>query len=200
MRTAMRRPAWINVQRCIDGIDSRDRKAEVGGHDANDCVRNAVKAGRVADDIAFTAKLCLPNPITENCNIISARLFFTRQEGPPEKRPHSENVKEVVCTFYHLQRYGAGRAFEIDLRVVRVPSKGGKSFQLPARVLKTEQGPGLLIASASDGLRGEKALLVCERQRVQQHCVDDTKDRGGRADAKCKRANDGDSKCGCVAK
>ena len=65
--------------------------------DANDGVRNIIKALRLADDLWIAFEPVLPQLVTDYSNRVrSAPNLFVRPEAAAKNRPHSDRI-EIIC-------------------------------------------------------------------------------------------------------
>ena len=120
--------------------------------------------------------------------------FFVRGfEHSSDERLHAEDVEEIPRNDAGFDAFGFGAAEEDELHVV-VLDDAVHAAALRAIVDELRDGRAADSSAARDGALAEhqQALAVCERQRLQQHRVDDAEDCGVGADAKTQNDDRGD--------
>jgi hypothetical protein len=163
-------------------------------HDANDRVRLAAQAERVADDVLASSQPLLPEPVREHDHAVAPGRLFVRHERPTEERPNTQRV-EVVGRHPDAADGGA--------RIRRVNAESCRAEQRDRRQTVCGVTPGC-VAGAGHARRLPLAVTLgllphedelvgrLERQRAPEHSGRGAKSSGGGGQADGQRDHDGD--------
>ncbi len=151
-------------------------------------MRLAVEHDRAADDRAVAVEAPLPERVAEDGRFRRARRVVARLQRAAGDRPYAEHVEEPIGDRRRRQALGLGAAGQRRrARVVNRDGVRGPVLLAPREEVGVGQreDPAFLAHDA----HLHEAIGVPERERSQQHGVDDREDRGRRADAERERQN-----------
>jgi hypothetical protein len=181
----------------VEAGAGREHRIEIerGRQHAGDEHRLVVDRHLAADDVGLAAELLLPEAVAEDRRRrLPGRDFFLRQEVAAELRTHAEHVEEVLRDLHAAHALRAGGADQRVLRGVGERVVGGQRFEGCVLAAPVEQR---VHARGAIGHRGaavavldpNQALGLLERQRLQQHRVDESEHRRAGADAERERGH-----------
>ena len=161
-------------------------------HDADDRVVHAVNSQLLTDRRVLAAEKLLPEPVTQDDLTIPADFAFVLVEGTPSQWRRPEHPEERRPDGH------AGDALRIGFSTdgLTVQAKQGKLFEYVRLaepiVVVGHSGRGALDARARVSVvERDKPVRLGDRQRAEQHAINDREDRCVRADADAKRQNHG---------
>src|SRR5262249_40412539 len=166
------------------------RVLELWRHHADDSDIAFVERDLLIEDGRISAKTPLPKRVAQhNDSPISFQPFF-RDERSTQRRFHSEHVQVVGRHHPALQSLWLTSARQVHR--YSIGDRSGnlrEALALLAIVQKVRRRDALLFVVTCPSPKPQQPLRLGERQRLQQHGVDDAEDRRIRADAQAEREN-----------
>jgi len=153
---------------------------------ANDGVLLVTERDRLANDVLIAGELFLPESIAQDRHQRRAESILIGCEIPTERRPrahHAEVIRRDQPPRQTLRLTSAGQrrlpAARERHRLERLAARA------PVQKVRVRDHPrrNLLVPLRHP----DQPVGVFERQRTEQHCIDDAEDRGVRANAQRKR-------------
>src|SRR2546425_2658046 len=174
-------------------LDSGVRKQKGWGHHAHQHRRFAVQDERLSQHLRVTGKASLPGAVTQHDHMAFTGLILIRQKGAPENGADFQDLKKtggneqaghvlsnlISCKRKTLVLVGSHLLEVMTLISPMEEVVRGDGSSVPAR--RRVYFPDLY-----------QPVRIRERQRTQQHGVDDTEHGGVRANAQSERDH-GDS-------
>jgi hypothetical protein len=159
-------------------------------------VRNAIQPDGLPDDVRVSTETLHPEPVTDQRDVVLARLVLFRAERTPEDRLDPEDVEEIGADEGALQPNGRARTGQRHALVrtgrdiiQRVSPRA--QVQVIGRRHVVEPGGAAHLMEDADELLGMRI-----GQRPQEHRVDHGEDRRVGADAQGQRHHGGQSESG----
>ena len=166
-------------------------KAKTRGHDADNGVALVTDSYCPSDQPGIRTEATLPEAEAQDHDLIPSGLVFFRQKRAAQHWlgvKHGEQVVSDVDAGHHLGILAAGN-------IEQPEAVGRHVFEGPvllAPVLEVRIGDPVAppVCPRVRGPEANQVIRVRIGQRPQQHCVDDTVDRGVRSNSERKRQND----------
>ena len=174
------------------GAPGGHRKAR--GHDADDRVRLTVEPERAADDVRGRAKMALPESVAEDRDVAACLGILLGEKHAAEHRPRSHDLEEVGADGARHDRLGGSGAGQRELTeaIDRHPLEAAGVALPVVEVRRRDRerrhaGKRVLRRHVEDP---HEPIRLVERQRAQQHRVDEAEDRRVGADAEREHGDD----------
>ena len=166
------------------------------GNHSDDGVGGVVEFDGLTQNVFAPAEISLPEIVTDNHHMGTARLVFFSGEIPAPHRLQAQNIEEVgadACGRKNLRRLAGGR----DAR--RTARGRTQSFEniaavfapLPDRFFRQIQRVTARAIFIEGLVNPDETIRFREGQRAQQRAFNDRKDGGVRADSE-REGGDGD--------
>ena len=152
------------------------------------------------EHIRISAEAALPETLSEQDDLVFARLIFLIGEHAAQNRLKAQHRKQSRGRFAALQTLGA-----IDAREIEIVGVDGGDFREQLSLFAIvdvigDRGGGRIQA---DGfvlvLDDDDALRMREGERAQQSGIDHAEDGSVGADAECQRKHGGEGEAGAAA-
>ena len=175
-------------------VTPHDATEKRAGYDADDRVRLPVQRERATDDIRRRAEMGPPESIAENHDTRPSGGILLREKHAPQRGSGAHDLEKVRS---HRSRKEGFRFAAFCQRELPEPVDGHALEQLRVAlpVVKVGRRNGEPRHTGECVLRGcmeqpDESAGFLERQRPQQHRIDDAEDGRVGTDAQCKDCND----------
>ncbi len=176
--------------------DAPGRHRKGGRHHTDDGVRLAVERERAADGVGRAAEMALPESGAEHHDMAAPRRVLFREEHAAEKRLGANGLEEPVAHGAGDDGFRAAAAGQRE-RTESIQRHAIEEARVALPVVEIRGGHREARHPGKRRLRrhvkdAHQPIRLVERQRSQQHRVDDAEDGGVGADAERQDRDDGD--------
>ncbi len=165
-----------------------EEQTHVRRHHADDGDAAAVELNGAADDGRIAGEAALPETVAQDRDrVVSLRTFIVGERAPDQRRD-AERREEVGRDVHADDFFRRARSGQVDAVVVerRDPLECRRALA-PADEVRRREHVGAARPPRVGFPHHDQASGIAERQRLEQHRVDDREDRRVRADAQRER-------------
>src|SRR5688572_28767989 len=177
-------PPWLEYIRNDKLL--RLKRQETRRQNADNGVTLIVEQHGASHHVPAGTETALPQLMREHDHLFLPRLVFVRRKNPAQHRARPQDVQAVCGHTQSVEPLGLARARKVQHDAV-VGRETIKRCALLAPIEKHAGRNRILLAGTwrFEQLHELPRLLI--RQRLQEHSIDNTEDRGVRTNAECQR-------------
>ena len=150
---------------------------------ADDLARRAVHGDQPPDDARVASELALPVAVAQHHHFGAAVLIVPLRERPADQRLDAEERQEAMGRAQRVEALGLGESGDGDGAAVPDRDVGQRPRLLPVRDVVGNRRVEVVDVDAGRRLpEAHQTVGIAERQRLQEHGVDDAEDGHIRAD------------------